>query len=48
MEDILTELEEFDYENDADLVGWLKEQISDIEYDAITERLGNILANGKA
>ncbi|MDR1481690.1 MAG: transporter substrate-binding domain-containing protein [Synergistaceae bacterium] len=45
MEDLLVELEEFDYENETDLIGWLGEQISNIEYDAITERLGEILAS---
>jgi signal transduction histidine kinase/AmiR/NasT family two-component response regulator/HPt (histidine-containing phosphotransfer) domain-containing protein len=45
MEDLLVELEEFDYENETDLIGWLGEQIGNIEYDAITERLGEILAS---
>jgi signal transduction histidine kinase/CheY-like chemotaxis protein len=43
MEELLAELEGFDYENEADLVDWLKEQIGNIEYDAVAERLEKIL-----
>jgi PAS domain S-box-containing protein len=39
MEDVLAELEEYEYESGGDLVKWLREQIDNLEYDAIRERL---------
>jgi signal transduction histidine kinase/CheY-like chemotaxis protein len=47
MEDLLAELEGFDYDSGADLVAWLREQTDSIEYDAIAERLEEIFANGR-
>jgi CheY-like chemotaxis protein len=39
MEEVITELEKYTYESEADLVSWLREQIDNIEYEAIQERL---------
>jgi PAS domain S-box-containing protein len=39
MEDILAELESCDYDSGGELVAWLREQIDNLEYDAIRERL---------
>ncbi|MFP3089169.1 ATP-binding protein [Treponema sp. TIM-1] len=39
MEDILAELEEYEYESGGDLVEWLREQMDNLEYEAIRERL---------
>jgi CheY-like chemotaxis protein/HPt (histidine-containing phosphotransfer) domain-containing protein len=43
MDDLLAELEKFDYENEAELVGRLEERINDMDYDAVAERLEKIL-----
>ena len=42
MEDIIGKLEAFHYETDGDLVAWLREQLDNLEYDAIQERLESI------
>jgi signal transduction histidine kinase/CheY-like chemotaxis protein len=39
LEEILSELERYEYESDGDLVVWLRGQIDNLEYDAIRERL---------
>ena len=39
MEDALKKLESFEYETGGDLVSWMREQLEDLEYDAIQERL---------
>jgi signal transduction histidine kinase/CheY-like chemotaxis protein len=39
MEEVITELEKYTYESEADLVSWLREQLDNIEYGAIQERL---------
>ncbi|MDR2069375.1 MAG: response regulator [Spirochaetaceae bacterium] len=39
MEEVLTELEGYEYEAGGDLVKWLREQIDNLEYEAIRERL---------
>jgi PAS domain S-box-containing protein len=39
MEDILTEIEGYEYESGEELVVWLREQLDNLEYDAIRERL---------
>ncbi|MDR0553695.1 MAG: response regulator [Treponema sp.] len=39
MEEILTEIESFEYENGGELVTWLREQMDNLEYGAIRERL---------
>ena len=39
MEEILEELESHDYESGGELVVWLREQIDNLEYDAICSRL---------
>ncbi|MDR2096330.1 MAG: response regulator [Treponema sp.] len=39
MEDVLTEIEGYEYESGEDLVVWLREQLDNLEYDAIRKRL---------
>ena len=39
MEDIMGKLETYQYKSGADLVQWLREQVDNIEYDAIADRL---------
>jgi signal transduction histidine kinase/CheY-like chemotaxis protein/HPt (histidine-containing phosphotransfer) domain-containing protein len=39
MEEALAELEKCDYESGGDLVPWLREQLDNLEYDAIRDRL---------
>ncbi|MDR1965204.1 MAG: response regulator [Synergistaceae bacterium] len=39
MEKSLSSLEEHDYESGADLVAWLRDQLDELEYEAIEERL---------
>jgi signal transduction histidine kinase/CheY-like chemotaxis protein len=39
MEEILEELESYDYESGGELIVWLREQIDNLEYDAICSRL---------
>ncbi|MDR1979412.1 MAG: response regulator [Synergistaceae bacterium] len=41
MEEILTELEHYEYERDADLIAWLRDQADNLEYAAIQKRLAN-------
>jgi hypothetical protein len=41
MEEILQELESYEYESGGELVAWLREQLDNLEYDAILERLKN-------
>jgi signal transduction histidine kinase/CheY-like chemotaxis protein len=43
MEDILEKLEYYRYESGADLIAWLREQMDNLEYDAIGKRLGEEL-----
>ncbi|MDR2340216.1 MAG: response regulator [Deltaproteobacteria bacterium] len=44
MEDGVAELEQNDYDRGGDLVTWLREQMDNLEYDAIAERLQKELA----
>jgi HPt (histidine-containing phosphotransfer) domain-containing protein len=39
MEEVITELESFRYEAGGELVSWLREQLENLEYDAIRDRL---------
>jgi signal transduction histidine kinase/DNA-binding NarL/FixJ family response regulator len=39
MEEIVSELEGYEYESGTELVGWLREQLDNLEYDAIRDRL---------
>jgi signal transduction histidine kinase/CheY-like chemotaxis protein len=39
MEAILAELESYEYENGGELISWLREQMDNLEYDAIKKRL---------
>jgi PAS domain S-box-containing protein len=42
MEEIMKELEGCEYESGGDLVSWLREQIDNLEYDAIREKLESL------
>ena len=39
MENIMTELESYKYQRDGDLIFWLREQVDNLEYEAIQKRL---------
>ncbi|MDR2110084.1 MAG: response regulator [Spirochaetaceae bacterium] len=39
MEEVMVEIEGYEYESGAELVTWLREQLDNLEYDAIRERL---------
>ncbi|MDR1946751.1 MAG: PAS domain-containing protein [Desulfovibrio sp.] len=39
MEKVLAELESYEYEQDAELLVWLREQVDNLEYEAIQRRL---------
>jgi signal transduction histidine kinase/CheY-like chemotaxis protein len=39
MEEIIQDLEKYEYENDGGLVVWLRTQLDNLEYDAIRDRL---------
>jgi hypothetical protein len=39
----LAELDKYDYDSNADIVPWLKQQVEELEYDAIQEKLTEIL-----
>jgi CheY-like chemotaxis protein len=43
MEDILAELENFDYQSGGDLIPWLRAQTDNIESDAVAQRLEKLL-----
>ena len=42
MEDILADLESYEYESGGELVAWLREQTDNLEYEAICSRLGEL------
>ncbi|MDR2746789.1 MAG: response regulator [Treponema sp.] len=42
MESIMTELEACEYESGGELVSWLREQIDNLEYDAVREKLESL------
>jgi HPt (histidine-containing phosphotransfer) domain-containing protein len=44
MQRAINELGKFDYEKDADLINWLKEQIVNFAYEAVEEKLSAYLA----
>jgi CheY-like chemotaxis protein len=44
MEEVLAELEGCEYESDGDLIPWLREQIDNLEYDAVREKLESALS----
>jgi hypothetical protein len=39
MEEIIMELEKYEYETEKELVPWLRNQLDNLEYDAIRKRL---------
>jgi hypothetical protein len=41
MEEAVTELEKYEYDSGGDLVLWLREQLDNLEYDGIQDRLEN-------
>jgi HPt (histidine-containing phosphotransfer) domain-containing protein len=43
MEDLVKELKQYSYERDADVVAWLDDQLNNLEYDLIRERLEQML-----
>ena len=43
MDEIVTKLENYEYESGGELVPWLREQLENLEYDAIQERLKSLL-----
>jgi CheY-like chemotaxis protein len=45
MEEILDKIDTFKYESGGDLVQWLREQMDNLEYDAMEKRLTEELAN---
>ncbi|MDR1899026.1 MAG: response regulator [Treponema sp.] len=42
MEEVMTELEDCEYETGGDLIPWLREQLENLEYDAIREKLESL------
>jgi hypothetical protein len=46
MEEILDKLEMYHYESGGELVQWLREQMDNLEYDAIRDRLESELKQG--
>ncbi|GHS85605.1 hybrid sensor histidine kinase/response regulator [Synergistales bacterium] len=47
MDDIIIELRSYDYEADGELVTWLKEQLDNLEYSAICDRLESVLSTSQ-
>jgi hypothetical protein len=43
MEDLVTELESWEYESGGELIPWLREQLDNLEYDAIGEKLESLI-----
>jgi PAS domain S-box-containing protein len=48
MEEVLAELEKYEYESDGGLIPWLREQIDNLEYDAVREKLESALPQASA
>jgi hypothetical protein len=44
MEEAVRDLKRYEYEACGELVPWLREQIDNLEYDAVAERLKSFLA----
>ncbi|MDR1374039.1 MAG: response regulator [Treponema sp.] len=44
MEAVLAELEQYDYESGGELIPWLREQIDNLEYDTVREKLESLLS----
>ena len=42
MEAIMAELEQYDYESGKELIAWLREQMDNLEYDAMRRRLNEL------
>jgi PAS domain S-box-containing protein len=45
MEEVLSEIEGYEYESGTELVSWLRDQLDNLEYDAIRERLEGTIAS---
>jgi len=39
MEETMCSIESFDYDSDTELVTWLRQQMDNLEYDAIRQKL---------
>jgi PAS domain S-box-containing protein len=48
MEEIMAELGKYEYQDMPDLVPWLREQLENLEYEQIIERLSNLLLLNQA
>ena len=46
MEEIMDELERYEYEEGGELVAWLREQIDSLEYEAIVCRIDRLREAG--
>jgi LPS O-antigen subunit length determinant protein (WzzB/FepE family) len=44
MEEIMAELEKYEYQSEEDLIPWLREQIDNLEYDAVREKLETLVS----
>ncbi|MDR1352964.1 MAG: hybrid sensor histidine kinase/response regulator, partial [Treponema sp.] len=44
MEEVLAELEKYGYESGEELIPWLREQIDNLEYEAVREKLESVLS----
>ncbi|MDR3076521.1 MAG: hypothetical protein LBU26_04395, partial [Synergistaceae bacterium] len=43
MEQVMSEVEKFDYDSGGELVKWLREKLDNLDYEEIAERLSNVL-----
>jgi signal transduction histidine kinase/DNA-binding NarL/FixJ family response regulator len=43
MEEVVAELDQYEYTQDGELAAWLKDQTENLEYEAIAKRLGELL-----
>jgi hypothetical protein len=43
MEEVMMELEGCEYESGGDLIPWLRDQIDNLEYDAVSEKLESLV-----
>jgi signal transduction histidine kinase/CheY-like chemotaxis protein len=47
MQSVMNELDQYSYEAEGELISWMKEQLVNFGYDAISERLENVLTDIK-
>jgi CheY-like chemotaxis protein len=48
IENYMTEIERYEYDSGADLVGWLRQRVDELEYEAIVKRLEDNSGQGEA